>query len=152
MPIYQLGDKKPVIPASCYIAPEAVLIGEVTLGENVSIMSGAVLRADNEPITLGQGSNIQENSVLHVDEGLPLIIGENVTVGHQVMLHGCVIGDGSLIGIQAVVLNGAKQVELRCGQASIVLTAAGKILIKGTYVMSRSSGANRIKGAFVDIN
>ena len=105
MAIYQLGDKKPVIPASCYIAEEAVIIGDVRLGEGVSIWPGAVLRGDNEPITIGDGSNIQENSVLHTDPGSPVVIGKNVTVGHQVMLHGCTIGDGALIGIQSVILN-----------------------------------------------
>lgn len=105
MAIYQIGDKKPVIPDSCYIAEEAVIIGDVRLGEGVSIWPGAVLRGDNEPITIGDGSNVQECSVLHTDPGAPLVIGKNVTVGHQVMLHGCTIGDGSLIGIQSVILN-----------------------------------------------
>ena len=105
MAIYQLNDRKPVIPASCYISEEATIIGSVILGERVSIWFGAVLRGDNEPIVIGDDSNIQELSVLHTDPGAPLTIGKNVTVGHQVMLHGCTIGDGSLIGIQSVVLN-----------------------------------------------
>ena len=105
MPIYQLNDRVPVIPASCYIAEGVTIIGSVILGERVSIWSGAVLRGDNEPIVIGDDSNIQELSVLHTDPGAPLTIGRHVTVGHQVMLHGCTIGDGSLIGIQSVVLN-----------------------------------------------
>ena len=105
MAIYQLGDRKPVIPASCYVAEEAVLIGEVILGERVSILPGAVVRGDNEPITIGDDSNVQDNAVLHTDPGAPLTLGKGVTVGHQVMLHGCTIGDGALIGIGAVVLN-----------------------------------------------
>ena len=105
MAIYQLGDKKPVIPASCYISEEATIIGSVVLGERVSIMFGAVLRADNEPITIGDDSNVQDNSVLHTDPGAPLNIGKGVTIGHCVMLHGCTIGDGALIGVAAVVLN-----------------------------------------------
>ena len=105
MAIYQLGDLVPVIPASCYIAPEATIIGSVTLGERVTVMSGAVVRGDNEPVVIGDDTNIQENCVLHTDPGLPLTLGKGVTVGHQVMLHGCTIGDGTLIGIQAVVLN-----------------------------------------------
>ena len=105
MPIYQLGDLVPVIPVSCYIAAEATIIGQVTLGERVSVMSGAVIRGDNEPVVIGDDSNIQEGCVLHTDPGLPLTLGKGVTVGHQVMLHGCTIGDGTLIGIQAVVLN-----------------------------------------------
>ncbi|HLN86249.1 MAG TPA: gamma carbonic anhydrase family protein [Candidatus Limnocylindrales bacterium] len=107
MPIYQLGEDKPTIPDSAYIAAEATVIGNVTLGENVSIWPGAVLRGDNEPLTIGQGSNVQDNAVLHADPGYPVNIGVNVTVGHQVMLHGCTIGDGTLIGIQAVIMNGA---------------------------------------------
>jgi len=105
MPIYQLGDLVPVIPASCYIAPQATIIGQVTLGERVTVMSGAVIRGDNEPVVIGDDSNIQEGCVLHTDPGLPLTLGKGVTVGHQVMLHGCTVGDGTLIGIQAVVLN-----------------------------------------------
>ena len=83
MAIYQLGDKKPVIPASCYIAESAVIIGDVTLGERVSVLSGAVLRGDNEPITIGDDSNVQDNAVLHTDPGMPLTIGKGVTVGHR---------------------------------------------------------------------
>jgi carbonic anhydrase/acetyltransferase-like protein (isoleucine patch superfamily) len=105
MAIYQLGDLVPVIPASCYIAAEATIIGQVTLGERVTVMSGAVIRGDNEPVVIGDDSNVQEGCVLHNDPGLPLTIGKGVTIGHQVMLHGCTIGDGTLIGIQAVVLN-----------------------------------------------
>jgi carbonic anhydrase/acetyltransferase-like protein (isoleucine patch superfamily) len=107
MPIYQLGDDTPVIPASAYVAPEATLIGKVILGENASIWPGAILRGDNEPITIGAGSNVQDGAVMHTDPGFPLTIGENVTIGHQVMLHGCTIGDGCLIGIQSVIMNGA---------------------------------------------
>ena len=107
MAIYQLGDDKPEIPKSAYIATEATVIGKVSLGESVSIWPGAVLRGDNEPITIGAGSNVQDNAVLHADPGYPLKIGDKVTIGHQAMLHGCTIGDGALIGIQAVVMNGA---------------------------------------------
>ena len=107
MPIYQLGEDKPAIPSSAFVAAEATIIGKVILGENVSIWPGAVLRGDNEPITIGHGSNVQDNAVLHADPGFPLNIGDNVTVGHQAMLHGCTIGDGTLIGIQAVIMNGA---------------------------------------------
>jgi len=108
MAIYQLGDKKPVIPASCFVAESATIIGDVTLGERVSVLFGAVLRGDNEPITIGDDSNVQDNCVLHNDPGAPLIIGKGVTIGHCAMLHGCIIGDGALIGIQAVVLNSTR--------------------------------------------
>ena len=107
MPIYQFGEDKPTIPDSAYVAAEATVIGKVTLGENVSIWPGAVLRGDNDSITIGNGSNVQDNAVLHADPGFPLNIGANVTIGHQAMLHGCTIGAGALIGIQALIMNGA---------------------------------------------
>lgn len=107
MAIYQLGDDIPIIPASAYVSPEATLIGKVILGENASVWSGVVIRGDNEPIIIGHGSNVQDGTVMHTDPGFPLTVGANVTIGHQAMLHGCTIGDGSLIGIQAVVMNGA---------------------------------------------
>ena len=107
MSIYQLGDAIPMIPASAYIAIEATIIGKVILGENASIWFGVVIRGDNDSISIGNGSNVQDNAVLHADPGFPLTVGDDVTIGHQAMLHGCTIGDGSLIGIQAVVMNGA---------------------------------------------
>jgi carbonic anhydrase/acetyltransferase-like protein (isoleucine patch superfamily) len=131
MAIYQLGDQIPVIPASCYIAPEATIIGSVTLGERVTVMSGAVVRADNEPIVIGDDTNIQEGCVLHVDPGLPLTIGKGVTIGHQSMLHGCTIGDGTLIGIQAVVLNNSV-VGKDC------LVGAGAVIIENKSFADRS--------------
>ena len=131
MAIYQLGNKKPVIPASCYIAPEAVIIGDVILGERVSILFGAVLRGDNEPITIGDDSNVQDNSVLHTDPGCPIDIGKGVTIGHQVMLHGCTIGDGALIGVAAVVLNKAV-----IGKQSLV--GAGAVVTEGKSFPDRA--------------
>jgi len=107
MPIYQLGDDKPIIPASAYVAPEATLIGKVILGEHASVWPGVVIRGDNDSITIGSNSNVQDNAVLHTDPGFPLTVGDNVTIGHQAMLHGCTIGDGCLIGIQSLVMNGA---------------------------------------------
>ena len=107
MPRYRFRGFTPQIPASTYVADTASVIGRVILGEETSVWPGAVIRADSEPITIGDGSNVQDNAVLHVDPGVPMNIGRNVTVGHQVMLHGCTIGDGSLIGIQAIVLNHA---------------------------------------------
>ena len=107
MTIYQFQHKKPSIADSAYVAAEAVVIGDVHLGQQVSVWPGAVLRGDNEPIVLGDGSNAQEGAVFHTDPGYPLTVGKNVTVGHQAMLHGCTIEDNCLIGIQAVVLNGA---------------------------------------------
>ena len=106
--IYKLGDKQPRILDSCFVAPSADLIGAVELAENASVWFNCVLRADNEPIRIGENSNVQDGSILHVDPGYPINIGPNVTVGHKVMLHGCTIGENTLIGMNAVVLNGAK--------------------------------------------
>src|SRR5262245_55357631 len=107
MSIYQLGDDVPRVPTSAHIADQATVIGKVILGERVSVWPGAVIRGDNDWIKIGDGSNVQDNAVLHTDPGFPLTIGENVTIGHLAMLHGCTISDGCLIGIQAVVMNGA---------------------------------------------
>ena len=98
----------PSIGENCFIAENATIVGEVTIGNDCSIWFNAVVRADNDVITIGDNSNIQDGSVLHTDTGMPLVIGRDVTVGHKVMLHGCTIGDGSLIGINAVILNGAR--------------------------------------------
>jgi len=107
MAVYQLDERAPQIDPSAFVAAEATLIGLIRLERDVSVWPGATLRGDNEPIVVGEGSNIQEGAVLHTDPGCPLTIGSHVTVGHQAMLHGCTIGAGSLIGIQAVVLNRA---------------------------------------------
>ena len=131
MPLYRLGADAPQIPASAYVVPEATLIGKVILGERASVWFGAVIRGDNEPIVIGAASNVQEGAVLHVDPGFPLTIGAEVTVGHQAMLHGCTIGDGSLIGIQAVVLNGA-----RIGRDCLI--GAGAIVTEGKQFPDRS--------------
>ena len=107
MSVFRLGAKEPQIGANAWIAPNATVIGDVRLGANASIWWNATLRGDNDPITIGANTNIQDGSVLHTDEGVPLNIGANVTVGHLVMLHGCTIGDGSLIGIGSILLNRA---------------------------------------------
>src|SRR5271170_7476406 len=107
MAVYRLGEDSPTVAASCYIAPNAVVLGKVILLENSSVWFGAVLRGDNETISIGAGSNVQDGAVLHTDPGFPMSIGADVSIGHQAMLHGCTVGDGSLIGIQAIVLNGA---------------------------------------------
>ncbi len=124
MAIYELDGKQPTIGAGAWVADTADVIGTVELADNASIWFGAVVRGDTEPIRIGKNSNIQDCSVLHTDIACPLTIGENVTVGHQVMLHGCTIGDNSLIGIQAVVLNNAK-----IGKNSIV--GAGSVVTEG---------------------
>lgn len=104
---YKLGEHAPIIDDTCFVAPSADLIGQVTLKPNASVWFNCVLRADNEPIMVGENANIQDGSILHVDSGFPIVIGNDVTVGHKVMLHGCTIGEGTLIGMNAVVLNGA---------------------------------------------
>ncbi len=124
MAIYQLGDDAPRLAAGAWVADSAQVIGKVALGEDASVWFGAVLRGDNEWISIGARSNVQEGSVLHTDMGFPLTLGDDVTIGHQVMLHGCSIGDGALIGIQAVVLNGA-----RIGRNCLV--GAGSVVTEG---------------------
>jgi carbonic anhydrase/acetyltransferase-like protein (isoleucine patch superfamily) len=124
MALYELDGVAPQLGTGAWVADSAEVIGNVRLGENASIWFGAVLRGDNETMTIGRNSNVQDMSMLHSDPGCPLTIGENVTIGHQVMLHGCTIGDNSLIGIQAVVLNNAK-----IGRNSIV--GAGSVVTEG---------------------
>ena len=105
---YDLENKKPKNSGENWVAPNATIIGDVTLEKNTSIWFNAVLRGDIENIHIGEGSNVQDGSVLHTDPGCPLRVGKDVTIGHMVMLHGCTIGDNSLIGIGAVILNNAK--------------------------------------------
>jgi carbonic anhydrase/acetyltransferase-like protein (isoleucine patch superfamily) len=124
MAIYQLGEHAPKIDASAFVADSANLIGKVTVEANASVWFGVTIRGDNERITIGENSNVQEGTVMHTDMGFPLTLGQNVTVGHQAMLHGCTVGDGSLIGIQAVVLNGA-----RIGKGCLV--GAGALVTEG---------------------
>ncbi|MEQ9152998.1 MAG: gamma carbonic anhydrase family protein [Parvibaculum sp.] len=110
MPVYAIGEKKPILPGESeyWIAPNAEVMGNVKLERNASVWFGAVLRGDNELITIGENSNVQDGSVLHTDPGSPLTIEANVTIGHMVMLHGCTIGEGSLVGIGSIILNNTK--------------------------------------------
>ncbi len=124
MAIYEIDGKSPQLGAGAWVADSAQVMGEVELGENASVWFGAVVRGDCDTIRIGRNSNIQDLSMLHADIGVPLTIGDNVTVGHQVTLHGCTIGDNTLIGIQAVVLNKA-----RIGRNCIV--AAGAVVTEG---------------------
>ncbi len=126
MPIYSLDAKSPRIDPSAWVAPNATVIGDVHLGRNASIWWNATLRGDNDPIHIGENSNIQDGSVLHTDEGVPMHIGDNVTVGHLVMLHGCTIGDGSLIGIGSVILNRAV-IGKQCIVGANTLIPEGKV-------------------------
>ena len=134
MALYQLDDKTPQVADSAWVADSAQVMGDVQLDENVSIWFNCTLRGDNDPITIGEGSNIQDGSVLHTDEGIPLTIGKRVTVGHMVMLHGCTIGDESLIGIGAVVLNGAK-IGKNCLVGAGALVTEGKEFPDGSMIL-----------------
>ncbi|CAM3645611.1 gamma carbonic anhydrase family protein [Roseateles saccharophilus] len=134
MAIYQLDDWQPDLADSAWVADSAEVIGRVTLGQDVSIWFNAVLRGDSDTLTIGPGSNIQDGSVLHADHGFPLVIGANVTVGHQVMLHGCTVGDESLIGIGAVVLNGAR-IGRNCVVGAGALVTEGKEFPDGSLIV-----------------
>ncbi len=131
MPIYRLGADAPQIAPTAFVAPEATLIGKVLLKDRASVWFGAVIRGDNESITIGESTNVQEGAVLHTDPGHPLHLGDRVTVGHQAMLHGCTVGEGSLIGIQAVILNGAT-IGRHC------LVGAGAVVTEGKSFPDRS--------------
>jgi carbonic anhydrase/acetyltransferase-like protein (isoleucine patch superfamily) len=134
MALYQLDQHVPQVADSAWVADSAQLIGTVNLGEEASVWFGAVLRGDSDRITVGRGSNIQDGTVVHADAGFPCTLGEGVTVGHQVMLHGCTVGDGSLIGIQAVLLNGAK-IGRDCLVGAGALVTEGKVFPDGSLII-----------------
>lgn len=136
MPIYALGDKQPILPDNneYWIAPDAQVMGAVTLERNASVWFGAVLRGDNEMITIGENSNVQDGSVLHTDPGSPLTLGKNVTIGHKVMLHGCTVGDNSLIGIGSIILNNTK-IGKNCLIGANTLIAEGKEIPDNSMVL-----------------
>lgn len=142
MGVYSLDGITPRVAASAWIADSAQVIGDVELAEDVGIWFGAVLRGDTEMLRIGRGSNIQDASVLHADVGKPLVVGEGVTVGHQVMLHGCTIGDGSLIGIGAIVLNGAK-IGRNCLVGAGALVTEGKEFADGWMIIGSPAKAVR---------
>lgn len=142
MAIYRLGEHVPHVPESAWVADTADVIGRVTLGEDASVWFGAVLRGDTEALSLGARSNAQDGSVLHADPGFPLVIGDDVTIGHQVMLHGCSIGDGSLIGIQAVILNGAR-IGRQCLVGAGAVVTEGKEFPDGSLILGAPAKAVR---------
>lgn len=129
--IYALGNLKPEFRGSYYVADSASVIGQCVVENNVSIWFGAVLRGDNDRITIGANSSIQDNSVVHADPGFPVNIGRDVTVGHMAMVHGCTVGDGSLIGIKSVILNGAV-IGKEC------LIGANSLIPEGKVIPDRS--------------
>ena len=135
MPLFALGERSVVLRgAHHYIAYDATLVGDITLESEVSVWFKVVIRAENDRIVIGEGSNVQDGSVLHVDPGYPLTLGRRVTIGHKAMLHGCTIGDGALVGINSVVLNGA-----RIGAGSLIgansLVAEGKEIPEGVLAL-----------------
>ena len=132
--IYALDGIRPTIAASAWVAESADLIGKVVVEADASIWFGAVIRGDNEEIRIGAGSNVQENAVLHTDMGYPLQIGADCTIGHKAMLHGCIIGDGTLIGMGATILNGAK-IGKGCLIGACALITEGKEIPDGSLVM-----------------
>ena len=143
MAIYQLDDLKPAVHPTAWVADNARVMGNVTLAENTSIWFGVVIRGDTSTISVGRNSNVQDNSVLHADVGMPLLIGEGVTVGHQVMLHGCTIGNNSLIGIGAIVLNGAK-IGSNCLVGAGALVTEGKEFPDGSMIIGSPAKAVRM--------
>ena len=135
MPLFSIGERRvQLLGEHHYVAPDAAVIGSVTLETDVSVWFKVVIRADNDQVTIGEGSNIQDGSVLHVDPGYPMRLAPRVTVGHKVMLHGCTIGEGTLVGINSVVMNGA-----RIGRHSLIgantLIAEGKEIPDGVLVL-----------------
>ena len=144
MAIYALDGVLPVLPESgnFWIADNAAVIGKVVLGENASVWFSAVLRGDNEMISVGENSNIQDGCVLHTDMGFPLIVEANVTVGHQAMLHGCTIGEGSLIGMGATIMNGAV-IGKNCVVGARALVGEGKVIENGSLVVGMPGRAVR---------
>jgi len=142
MPFYDFAGKRPIVPASAWIAPSAELIAEVILGEDASVWFGAVIRADNTPIHIGARSNIQEGAVLHSDPGAPLTVGEDCTVGHKAILHGCTIGNGTLIGMGAVLLNRAV-IGPDCIVGAGALVTEGKTFPAGSLIVGQPARAAR---------
>ncbi|MDE2452364.1 MAG: gamma carbonic anhydrase family protein [Burkholderiales bacterium] len=143
MAVYRIGDDTPRIAATAWVADNATVIGRVVLAEGASVWYGAVLRGDNEWITVGHDSNVQDGAVLHTDPGCPLTLGAGVTVGHQAMLHGCTVGEGSLIGIQAVVLNKAR-IGANCLVGAGAVVTEGKEFPDGSLIIGSPAQVKRM--------
>ncbi|HRJ68097.1 MAG TPA: gamma carbonic anhydrase family protein [Beijerinckiaceae bacterium] len=144
MPLYSLDGISPIVPApgDYWIAPDAHVIGRVRLARDVGIWFGAVLRGDNEEITIGEGSNVQEHSMLHTDMGFPLTVGRGCTIGHRAILHGCTIGDGSLVGMGATVLNGVR-IGRNCLVGANALVTEGKEFPDNSLIVGAPAKAIR---------
>jgi carbonic anhydrase/acetyltransferase-like protein (isoleucine patch superfamily) len=131
---YSLAERKVIAKGDYWIAPNATVVGSVVLENNASVWFNVVIRGDNDVITIGENSQVQDGSVLHTDPGFPLTLGKNVSVGHMAMLHGCTIGDGSLIGIKSVIMNGAV-IGRNCLIGANTLVAEGKVIPDGSLVL-----------------
>jgi carbonic anhydrase/acetyltransferase-like protein (isoleucine patch superfamily) len=144
MPVYALGAATPEFEdeASVWIAPDATLIGSITIGREVGVWFSSVIRGDNERITIGAGSNVQEHTVMHTDIGFPLTIGEGCTIGHRAILHGCTIGNNSLIGMGAIILNGAR-IGSNCLVGAGALVTEGKSFPDGSLIVGAPAKAVR---------
>ncbi|MGZ2747305.1 gamma carbonic anhydrase family protein [Burkholderia stagnalis] len=143
MAIYRLGERVPTIHASAFVAETASIVGDVRLGADSSVWFGAIVRGDTEPIVVGAGTNIQDGAVLHTESGCPLTIAGHVTVGHQAVLHGCTIGEGSLIGIQAVVLDGAV-IGRQCLVGAGAVVTAGKVFPERSLILGAPAKVVRV--------
>jgi carbonic anhydrase/acetyltransferase-like protein (isoleucine patch superfamily) len=148
MPLYVLDGIAPELPedGACFVAPGAVLIGRIKLERLASVWFGAVLRGDNDLITVGEGSNVQDGAVLHTDPGLPLTIGANCTIGHKAILHGCIIGENSLIGMGATILNRAV-IGRNCLIGANALVTEGKVIPDNSLVVGAPAKVVRILDA-----
>ncbi|MGA8392140.1 MAG: gamma carbonic anhydrase family protein [Burkholderiaceae bacterium] len=142
MALYELDGIAPRLGANAWVADSAQVMGNVSLGTDTSVWFGTVIRGDTESITIGRGSNIQDGSAMHADIGMPIVLGENVTVGHKVMLHGCTIGDDTLIGIGAIVLNGAR-IGKNCLVGAGALVTEGKEFPDGSMIIGSPAKAVR---------
>jgi carbonic anhydrase/acetyltransferase-like protein (isoleucine patch superfamily) len=144
--IYRYGEHVPRIAPSAWVADSAQLIGKVELAEGASVWFGAILRGDNEWIRVGARSNVQDGTIMHTDPGFALDVGDDVTIGHQVMLHGCSVGDGSLVGMQAVLLNGAR-IGRGCIVAAGAVVTEGKVFDDGWLILGAPAKAARLLDA-----
>jgi len=142
MAVYRLGENSPLVAPSAYIAPNATVVGKVILAENATVWFGATLRGDNETISIGANSNVQDSAVLHTDPGFPMSVGANVSIGHQAMMHGCTVGEGSLIGIPSIVLNGAT-IGKGCLVGAGALITERKAFPDGTLIIGSPARAIR---------
>jgi carbonic anhydrase/acetyltransferase-like protein (isoleucine patch superfamily) len=134
MPLYALSEKQPTVPDDGFIAPGTHIVGDVQLGARVGVWFGAVIRGDNEPIIIGEDTNIQDGAILHSDPGSPLVIGAKVTIGHRAIVHGCRIGDGTLIGMGATILNNAV-IGRNCLVGAGALVTEGKSFPDGSLIV-----------------